>query len=183
MNQKRSQEETKITGKFRWNRIIATGALSIAAIFGAGWGIGSITDSPDQEELEAFHAATDLPSVGRADFQTPDGGWTEFDVMNTIHYMSHQKVEASQKWGALRITKENVLLLDQVIEEHKEDLIAYSVYRDILDRWIAGDFSQAVDDHNDIWEMQDGSIGKATGLMDPEEEKEYIDIHFSNYRK
>lgn len=177
MNQKQSQEETKITGKFRWNRIMATGILSVAAIFGAGWGIGSITDSPDEQELAAFHAATPLPMKGKADIKADDE-WTEDDVMEAIHAMSHQKVEASQKWGALQITKENVLMLDQIVEAQKEDLIAYSVYRDILDRWIAGDFSEAVEDHNDIWEMQDGSIGKATGLMEPEEEKEYIEKNF-----
>ncbi len=47
------------------------------------------------------------------------------------------------------------------------------VYRDILERWADGDFSRVDQDHNAIWNMQNGTIGKATGILNAEEEKVY----------
>ncbi|MFV8828220.1 DUF6241 domain-containing protein [Alkalihalobacterium sp. APHAB7] len=41
-----------------------------------------------------------------------------------------------------------------------------------------GDFSQAVYDHNVIWEIQGGTVGKATRLLTEEEEREYIQMYF-----
>lgn len=173
----KTTDQTNIKGKYRWNRLIAAGTLSLAAIFGAGWGIGAITQEPSQEEVTAMHAKTQLPSKGYSDLIMHDD-WGDIDVQDAIHYMSHQKVEANQKWGSLEITKENVEMLDRIIETDKDKLIAYPVYRDILDRWLVGDFSEAVDDHNDMWELQDGNIGKATGLLHPDEEKEYVESTF-----
>ncbi len=39
-------------------------------------------------------------------------------------------------------------------------------------------FSNAVDDHNSIWEMQNGEVGKAIRLLTPEEEKSHIKFSF-----
>ncbi|MBU9713062.1 DUF6241 domain-containing protein [Evansella tamaricis] len=100
----------------------------------------------------------------------------EHAVQNYLHYMSHQKVYAEQKWGHMQITPERVERLLEVVNANSFKHEA--VYKDILNRWSNGDFSKAVEDHNAIWDLQNGTIGKATRLMTEEEERAYIERHF-----
>ncbi|MDQ0252659.1 hypothetical protein J2S74_000031 [Evansella vedderi] len=101
---------------------------------------------------------------------------SEAGVQNLIHWMSHQKIAADTKWGHFEITQERVERLLEVVKindyEHQD------IYLDILQRWGGGDFSQAVEDHNRIWTLQGGTVGKATRLLTPEEEQAYINYHF-----
>ncbi|MBU6081555.1 MULTISPECIES: DUF6241 domain-containing protein [Allobacillus] len=90
-----------------------------------------------------------------------------------IHGMSHQKVKANKKWGFYLITQERIDWLLNGLDEisiNNED-----IYRDILTRWSNGDFSQADEDHNTIWRMQNGTVGEAYGVMSEEEEAAYIE--------
>ncbi|MEN2467053.1 DUF6241 domain-containing protein [Ornithinibacillus sp. FSL M8-0202] len=100
---------------------------------------------------------------------------TDADYQEYIHGMSHQKVKAEQKWGFYQITPERIqwLLegLDQTELKHEE------IYRTILEKWAKGDFTTADVDHNTIWELQGGNIGRATGVLTPEEEEAYIRSH------
>ena len=47
-----------------------------------------------------------------------------------------------------------------------------------LEDWMEGDFSNAVQVHNTIWNERDGTIGKVRGLMSLEEEMDYKIRHF-----
>ncbi|MUK88879.1 hypothetical protein GMD78_10790 [Ornithinibacillus sp. L9] len=90
-----------------------------------------------------------------------------------IHGMAHQKVKASEKWGFYEIHPERIQwLLDGLNEVN---LKHETIYRDILEKWAKGDFSSADADHNTIWRLQGGTIGKATGVYSPEEEKAYLE--------
>jgi Family of unknown function (DUF6241) len=94
-------------------------------------------------------------------------------VQEIIHYMSHQKVVAEDKWDLIELTDERVnWLLEALdyVELSKEEL-----YRDILTRWKNGDFSKADKDHNAVWKLLGGTTGKATGILTPEEEKQYLE--------
>lgn len=101
---------------------------------------------------------------------------SESQVQDYIHWMSHQKVAASDKWGKMLITQERIDRLIEVIEANDYD--HRKVYLGILGRWQEGDFSRAHLDHNSMWVLQGGTIGRATGLLSAEEEQEYIDRHF-----
>lgn len=95
------------------------------------------------------------------------------DFQAYIHGMSHQKVEAAQKWSFYENTPERVEWLYEAlevaeVEHHKE-------YKHILSKWIQGDFSTADEDHNTVWRMQGGNVGKATGVLTPEQEREYVE--------
>lgn len=102
----------------------------------------------------------------------------EGTVQIAIHQMSHQKVKSDKKWGALQITDDRIWRLIEVIEFNRSEYKHAELYLRILHRWAEGDFSQADDDHNAIWELQGGTIGKATGLISAEEEEKYIKKHF-----
>ena len=94
-------------------------------------------------------------------------------IREYIHAMSHQKVRAKEKWSFFQITDERIdYLLGQLKINKYEDEY---VYEDILTSWKEGDFSGVVEDHNTIWRMQDGNIGKATSPLNAEQEKKYIE--------
>jgi DNA integrity scanning protein DisA with diadenylate cyclase activity len=101
---------------------------------------------------------------------------TEEQVQDAIHQMSHQKVRAEKKWGFIPLTRERVDRLIEVINanqyEHED------VYLDILKEWKESNFSNIDGNHNAIWVLQDGNVGKATGILTLEEEMKYIEQHY-----
>lgn len=103
---------------------------------------------------------------------------TEKEVMNAIHSMSHQKVIADKKWGAIPLTTERVNRLIEAVEGNRSGYANSKLYLDILTRWANGDFSRVDSDHNAIWNLQGGTVGKATGIASPQEEKEFIEEKF-----
>lgn len=106
-------------------------------------------------------------------FGSEQASLSEDDILNYMHGMSHQKVIADEKWLHYEMTDERILFLSNAVEngqyEHEE------VMMDILTRWKKGDFSQADEDHNAIWSIQGGTIGKATGIMSEEQEQQYLE--------
>ena len=93
-------------------------------------------------------------------------------IQQYIHAMSHQKVQAKEKWSYFNITDQRIdFLLSQLeINQYENE----ATYKEILTSWKEGDFSDAVSDHNKIWRMQDGTVGKASGLLSPDAEEAYI---------
>ena len=103
----------------------------------------------------------------------------EDTVKQDIHEMSHQKVYAGEKWGTpLKMSKQNIDRLIAVVEHNKDNYGYADMYLSILKRWQKGDFSHAVQDHNAVWELQNGNVGKATRLLTPSEEKKFIKESF-----
>ena len=102
---------------------------------------------------------------------------TEEQVQDAIHQMSHQKVRAEKKWGFIPLTRERVDRLIEVINanqyEHED------VYLDILKEWKESNFSNIDGNHNAVWVLQNGSVGKATGILTLEEEMKYIEQHYT----
>lgn len=130
-----------------------------------------VSGAVDKEELDAFKKEGKNP-FGQS---IPLGELSDFHYQEYIHGMSHQKVKAKKKWGYYEMHPERITWLlnqlDQITLEHEE------VYRTILEKWNSGDFSTADHDHNAIWRLQDGTIGKATGVLSPDEEQAYIQKH------
>ena len=96
------------------------------------------------------------------------------DILSAMHMMTHQKIIANDKWGAIPMTTENIETVHTIIElsnfSEKKDLLK------ITTRWKSTDFSSVDRDHNSIWSLQGGTIGKAHGIMTAEEERWFI-IH------
>lgn len=88
----------------------------------------------------------------------------EHEVIQVMHAMSHQKVIAEPKWGAVPLTKANMEVIRDIV-----------YLKEIIERWLAEDFSKIDEDHNYFWKLQDGTVGKATGILTAKEEKAYIE--------
>lgn len=95
------------------------------------------------------------------------------DYANYLHGMVHQKVSAEEKWIFYEMHQERI---DWLLESLKNSSVPNTdIYTEILTRWQQGDFSQAVEDHNLIWELQDGNIGKAKRLLNGIEEEAFVE--------
>lgn len=103
---------------------------------------------------------------------------TEADVQNAIHHMSHAKVLATEKWSHLEPTQERIDRLLDVVKRNQNILERSNLYIGILERWQGGNFSNAVSDHNSIWDLQGGTIGEATRLLTEDEQAAYREKHF-----
>ncbi|MFG6149258.1 DUF6241 domain-containing protein [Halobacillus sp. B23F22_1] len=114
----------------------------------------------ESEDLNPFGDAVEASDMRDGDFQ------------EYIHKMSHQKVVANDKWGFYKITEERINWLSSALNE--AELSHKSVYEQILNKWSQGDFSSVDEDHNKMWSLQGGNVGKATGILSESEEEEYI---------
>lgn len=101
----------------------------------------------------------------------------ESTFLTAIHYMTHQKVLADSKQGALEITPERIAIMLEQAEAFSES-VHYPFFIEILNAWDAGDFSNAVYAHNYVWNAQDGNIGEAYGLFDESQEAEFVQANF-----
>ncbi|MDP4171704.1 MAG: DUF6241 domain-containing protein [Bacillota bacterium] len=173
----------KIIQSFNWiQRIMVFGAiLSLVIFYCYSTGLfkfGKAAVTVNEQTINGGGTVIKLTETNSkaADEYTYD--MSEDDVMSAIHEMSHQKVYADKKWGAIPLTLERVNRLILVVEKNKDKYHHYDLYLRILERWSKNDFSSAVRDHNDIWTLLGGTVGKATGKMTPEDEKAYIQDNF-----
>lgn len=100
----------------------------------------------------------------------------EAGFMQRVHDMTHQKIYANDKWGALEANEENITMMLSLLDENDYEDEDY--YLEVLTKWKEGNFSNAVEVHNKIWRAQDGSIGKAKRLLTPEEEQLFVKNNF-----
>ncbi|MGG0731004.1 DUF6241 domain-containing protein [Bacillus paramycoides] len=99
-------------------------------------------------------------------------------IVQCMHEMTHQKVQAENKTGAIETTPNHINTIYSIIEEsdfkNKDKLL------EILTRWKKKNFNNIVNDHNYFWSLQDGKTGRATGRLTTKEEQEFIN---NNFRK
>ncbi|MGE7885042.1 PRK06770 family protein [Bacillus sp. NPDC094077] len=149
----------------------------IALTFGLTFGMLHLSDNSVDEEASAEINEPEKLVVGKQ----VDGVFiniyvtensSEEEVIKAMHQMTHQKVVAQQKRGSIPMTKKNAETLKTIISksnfEKKEELLATA------ERWANKDFSKIVEEHNFFWDSQEGSVGKATGVMDSVGEQHYI---------
>ncbi|MED3563383.1 DUF6241 domain-containing protein [Bacillus xiapuensis] len=99
-------------------------------------------------------------------------------VIEVMHKMTHQKVKAKEKWGAIPMIPDTINQVYQIVNNSKfplkDDLLK------ILEKWKKGDFEEIADDHNYFWEQQGGTVGKANGTMTKAEEEIFIQNNFGD---
>lgn len=96
----------------------------------------------------------------------------EKQFQRKLHRMTHQKVKADIKWGSEEITDKHI---NELLNELKQtDYKHKDRYREILKNWKKGNFSNAVEVHNAMWEIDEGTTGRAERLLTKEEEESYI---------
>lgn len=134
-------------------------------------------------DVEVDRGATELldnygESKGQAAEATELSEWNDKKIQDVLHKMTHQKVVAKEKWGAIEMTEEHIKTVSEIVEQNKNTLHSYNAYRKVLDKWLKGDFEAIDDDHNAIWSLQGGTVGEALGIASKQEEAEFIKMQF-----
>ncbi|MEC0017437.1 PRK06770 family protein [Bacillus anthracis] len=173
-----------------WLGIIAAmGVLAVAVTFG----MLELADNPADKQASADIDTSEYKTVPKEEepysstIATVEGSNAQlhitkesqqYEVIKAMHSMTHQKVVAEQKWGAIPMTKLHaeavVDILNNTNFEKKAELLA------IAERWANGDFSKIVEDHNYFWSEQEGNIGKATGTMNSTDEEFFVLNNFGD---
>ncbi|GAB6607378.1 hypothetical protein C2L96_27630 [Bacillus cereus] len=141
--------------------------IAIGAVFGVTKGINYI-----EEEEKSLKAQKVMGQQGKK-AEEEKQQVSEAEIISTMHRMVHQKVKSSEKWGFIEMTNKEIRGAKNAVEsgtnfKYKSELLS------TLERWEKGDFSQTVEEHNFLWEIQGGDTGKATEPLSPEEEKQYV---------
>ncbi|MEK4198844.1 DUF6241 domain-containing protein [Cytobacillus sp. FSL K6-0265] len=165
----------------KWLIIIISGFVIISG----GWftasylsddSLSAFNHRDDTSNKTSKEASLDVDTAAYTENTGLSPESTQSKVIDVMHKMTHQKVKASEKWGSVRMTEQAIEEVRKTIEnnqfEHEEELLA------ILDKWSKGDFSNVDNDHNYFWSLQNGTIGKATGILSPEEEAAFIEKYF-----
>ncbi len=101
---------------------------------------------------------------------------TKIDVIVVMHKMTHQKVRAEEKKGAIPMLDGTIQQVYDVVTVNNFDN-KNSLLR-ILEKWKNGNFGNIDEDHNYFWSLQDGEVGEAYGKLSPAEEAEFIKNNF-----
>jgi hypothetical protein len=134
---------------------------------------------PSEEAWDPDAAPEQVAKVEGATTTFPvDQSSTEKEVMDTMHFMTHQKVMAEKKAGAVEMCKENVEKIFSILQssdfERKETLL------EIAAEWRNENFTYIIEDHNYFWENDGGQVGKAYRVLKPADEEKFIENNFRN---
>ncbi|MBO1004757.1 DUF6241 domain-containing protein [Pseudogracilibacillus auburnensis] len=168
-------------------RIIIWSLIILVAVAIGAFAFIIISDSKKVAEVEKSRVIVEDPYEVEASVDEPKArdedlnpfcekvsleDLSDTEYRNYIHEMSHQKVIADQKWGFYEITTERIDWLLDGLEQ--AELTDRKIYRDILQRWKEGNFTKVDQDHNAVWALKNGTVGKATGILSPKQEENYI---------
>lgn len=154
--------------------------LVILAAIGAG-GYHFIQGLSQEKEISA--AAKEAEQQLANDSETEKAskkevGLEEWQFQVKLHQMTHQKITASEKRGAIEMTPENIDDMLVIARANRDHYKHSDFYEKALVDWKNSDFSDAVHVHNTIWDWHNGTVGRATGLMTPEQEARYVKEFF-----
>ncbi|WP_251548628.1 DUF6241 domain-containing protein [Neobacillus muris] len=172
-------------------RILLITVIVLAVLAGGIFGFFKILDNASGYEEKQEASQNDAGSVEDAATkqeeiekqQTEKIGGVQYDigidqtssqeaVLEAMNKMTHQKVKAEDKWGAIPMIPDTINQVYEIVSnshfELKTDLL------EILDKWKNRDFSQVDADHNYIWNQQGGTVGRAYGIMSQSEEKTFV---------
>lgn len=165
------------------NKVIASSVIvGVIALIGIGGfyymkkpeGVTSIAEDLSEKQKEPkVKAQSEEPKV------SGEAGMEEAQVQEYLHHMTHQKVEADEKWGAVKVTPENIESLLEIVTANQDMYEHGEYYVTVLEQWKTGDFNNAVDVHNFVWKLKGGTIGHATRLLNKAEEQIFIEERFA----
>lgn len=100
------------------------------------------------------------------------------ELIKSMHLMTHQKISARSKWGAIPMTPDNIQQSTDYLELLKTKFkigdSMYSELKTMLDHWSQGDFSQADKEQDRLLHFLQASRGFSNGLATKNEEELFI---------
>ena len=140
-----------------------------------GGEISKVAEEIDQREVSAETTGT---AEAAKTVDNADVDMEEERVQIFLHQMTHQKITADKKRGAVEMSEENIGNMLKIVQENYDYYEHSEFYEETLLAWQDGNFSNAVSVHNTIWNWHNGTVGRATGFMSAEQEAEYVEKNF-----
>lgn len=168
-------------------RTIVISVIGLAVLGGAGYWLLQGLFTEDGKEIAEVAEAIEQREEGKASAETPEAkgaaGKVEADmdeerVQIYLHQMTHQKIVATEKRGAVEMSADNIDNMLKIVRANSAAYEHSAFYEETLTAWQQGDFSNAVAVHNTIWNWHKGTVGKATGLMSQAQEEAFVEKHF-----
>lgn len=163
--------------KFKKTHYLIAGIITISLGLFIYGGVNHFKDTKKEETLaktEGMKVEEIMEQIDSEPDIEAEAEMSQDQIINTMHKMTHQKIIADEKWGAIPMTKENIDNLVKVLENGDYD----SRLLRIAKKWQDGNFNSVADDHNTLWNMQGGTIGRAIRNATEEEEREFIARNF-----
>lgn len=173
--------------KFRWSMVgLITAAAVISVVMTIYQNAKSYEErrearstpveilNKDDEEAEMEEQTAAIGGVQESTGLSPTS--TQDEVIEVMHHMTHQKVISEDKWGSVEMNSENINEVYEIVKDSDFSLKRHLLR--IVSGWKEGSFENVDQDHNFFWEYQGGTVGKATGVLNSDEEAEFIDNNF-----
>ncbi|MCD7035365.1 DUF6241 domain-containing protein [Metabacillus sp. GX 13764] len=131
----------------------------------------------DEETWNPDAAPEQVAKVEGATTTFPvDNNSSEKEIMDTMHFMTHQKVMAEKKVGAVEMNKENIEKLYLIVQKSEFKRKKYLLQ--IATKWKNQDFSNIIEDHNYFWKLDGGKVGEAYRVLKASDEERFIKNNF-----
>lgn len=140
--------------------------------------ISSVAKEIEQQEESQETVGTAKAKKSEATKKPVHVGMSEAQVQIYLHQMTHQKIVADKKRGAVEMTAKNIANMLTIVKKNHDSYEHSDFYEKTLAAWEKGDFSNVASIHNTIWNWHNGTVGRATGLMTQEQEEAYVSKHF-----
>lgn len=156
-------------------RVLLISLLGIAVLGGVAYMFIQELSANDETRITEVAEVIEKQPV-QTNIEKPS--MQEVQVQIYLHQMTHQKIVADEKRGAIQMSPDNIRNMLTIVRDNAGLYEHAAFYENTLVAWEEGNFSNAVAVHNTIWAWHNGTVGKATGLMTPEQEAEYVKTHF-----
>lgn len=153
--------------------LVAGGYYFLAQGSAKGGDITKVAEEIEKSDDKAVAAEKDDEKVDSDDLKMREG-----ELQVYMHQMTHQKITASEKKGAVEMTPEHIDGLLTIVNAYADQYEHSDFYLATLTKWKEGNFSNAIDVHNTIWDWHKGTVGRATGFMTPEQEQDFVERKF-----
>ena len=162
-------------------RVLLVSLLVLAVLGGVGFKFIQELSTGDEDRISEVAEGIVQQEETTEDVEASEqeeGEMKEGEVQTYLHRMTHQKIVAEEKRGAIEMSPQNIQNMLTIVRENAGNYEHSDFYEESLTAWEQGDFSNAVTVHNTIWNWHDGTVGKATGLMTPQQEADYVNENF-----
>lgn len=123
--------------------------------------IKSILGIKDREIIEgSIDSSNETIFIEEKDVSKPE---SNNEAIKLIHSLANTIVKAEYKWQCTEVTPKTIKLAIDGISKIEGEYDRMHL-KNSLNKWKKGDFSNAVKVHNYVWQMLDGSVGKAEAL-------------------
>lgn len=159
----------RIIQAYKNNKVRFTFIMSMAAIV-VGVGIFGVTTDYSKNKDNLIKQSKIVTSIKTGEAVNVTSTLAIIDIIRDMHKMANSLIEADAIWGKAEMNRRNVDEMHVALYS-QNDSDEKKILMEIIQKWDRADFSSVDADHNRIWDLLNGKVGRATGANTKEVEK------------